>query len=120
MSDPVVDRVVKKMYGDDRIPLPERADDAATYSIGSDRYPYTIVEQRGRVLLVRKDDYIGKPGRNNAYTEDQGYLYFANEYAPIERFSFRKNGHYYRVGSAIGAGGVLHVGTRRAYRDPSF
>jgi hypothetical protein len=71
----------------------------ATYCIGSDRYAGSIVMVSHNARLVGYSD--------KGSTE-------------VNSFSLRNNGRFYPVGSKIGQGGSLRLGTAEDYRDPSF
>lgn len=77
---------------------------AATYCIGSDRYPCTIVavSKTGAKLTLREDRWLGE-GKFEAATGR-------------ERTAHRNGDGGYNVGRS----GDLTIGVRDAYRDPSF
>lgn len=109
---------------------------AATTSVGSDLYPGTVTWVSPQTVLVdgvrmpkrirvAPDDFRGVEGHNNAYTEDQRYEYYTKrerddvEYG--QEYSWRSRLHeYVRVGCSWRNGPIVSLGTRRAYRDPSF
>ena len=90
-----------------------------TNGIGSDCYPYTIVEVRSeKQLVVKADDYqsVGGDGMSAA----QEYIYGANTKNPAVVLTLRKNGAWKQKGELMRGGSNWHIGSRRAYRDPSF
>lgn len=90
----------------------------ATYGIGSDCYPYTIVEVKSRTtILVRADDY--QRTDNNGYGGHQEYDYYPNPEAGLETVTLRKNGRWVKKGYSMNSGcGNVYIGYRRAYYDP--
>lgn len=84
----------------------------ATLAVGSDSYPYTVIEMGERTLLARADDYKFNPAT-------QDYDYFENDSREPEVFTLRKNKRWYKKGDTM-KGCFLYVGRRRAYFDPSF
>ena len=107
----------------------------ATYGIGSDSYPYTIVsvelDKAGQPvkIKVRGCDYRATPNSN--YYGNQEYTYTEREDAPVEtwkwdakntkwrRTTTNESGRVVWAGPARGAGS-LFVGERRARQNPSF
>lgn len=90
----------------------------ATLSVGSDAYPYTVIEVRSKTTLVaRRDNYrrIDK----NGYGGNQEYEFTPNPTATPEIFTFRRNGRWIRKGSSM-RGSPLRLGKRNAYSDPHF
>jgi len=69
----------------------------ATYSIGSDRYAYTVVEilRKGRTLLIQRDVPNGQ----------------------VVTATLRGDGQYRPRGSKCGH---VALGVRRTYMDPGF
>lgn len=95
--------------------------DAATISIGSDRYAATVIEvsPSGHQIKLRHDKTVGtKP---NMFTEDQSYICVENKNGEVEKATLRKqqDGAY---SFSIAGKGWKHVtlGVKRPYRDPSF
>lgn len=92
--------------------------DGATFSIGSDRYPYTVVEVvNDRKVIVQRDDY--RRTDKNGFSESQTNEYTPNLEARRQVITKRKNGGWYEQGQAIGSG-RFSLGVRRAYQDPCF
>jgi len=107
----------------------------ATYSIGSDSYPYTVVsvvlgkDGQPSIIKVRGCDYRATADSN--YYGRQEYTYTEREDAPAETWKWdakntrwrramkNHNGRLVWSGPARGAG-HLYIGERRAKSDPSF
>lgn len=90
-----------------------------TYSIGSDRYPYTVVEiVNHRTIKVQED--IFKRTDENGFSESQTYEYSRNKNAPLKILTLRKNGRWVQKGNSLEDPGRYWVGQRNAYQDPSF
>ncbi len=97
----------------------------ATYSIGSDCYPYTIVSinKSGKTIGLTGDLY--EANKNGAipfdYYANQDYVYTS---VPVTKdnvsyATLRKNGYFYFKGSGSKHGAII-IGHRRHYSDPSF
>lgn len=86
----------------------------ATYSIGSDRYPYTITEvnKTGKTIKARQTNPIIENGKilgyDESYTAGEGTVY-----------TLRHNGYFYAKGCKA-AHGSLSIGIRNYYMDPHF
>lgn len=90
----------------------------ATYIIGSDCYPYTVVEVVSeKRVIVQADDF--ERADNNGQSESQSYEYKPNTDSIRIVVTLRKNGHWHRSGESIKSGCFSFKG-RRAYQDPSF
>lgn len=97
---------------------PLKVGDGATYSIGSDRYPLTIVEiVSDRKVILQRDNY--RRTDKNGLSESQTYEYTPNPEARRVVVTKRKNGGWYEQGQSIGSG-RYSLGVRRAYQDPSY
>ena len=88
--------------------------DGATYRVGSDRYPYTVIEVRrnGRQLVLQADDYKLIKGdwlsqEDYEFTPNPDGATMTVNWAPSRK---RFGGKYSSVS----------VGDRDAYRDPHF
>jgi hypothetical protein len=91
----------------------------ATIHVGSDRYAGTIVRvsESGKTFWIQYDKSIRTD--RNGQSESQSYKHEPNPNGEIKRVSRRKDGgwgitisdNYYKP---------VTVGTRSAYRDPSF
>lgn len=96
--------------------------DGATYSVGSDRYPATVVGWKEyksgpnagelRDIIVQTDKYEAVSGKY----PDLEYAYTRNPDGKILTFRKNKRGHFV----LLTGGSYLHVGTRRYYYDPHF
>jgi len=93
--------------------------DGATYQIGSDRYPYTVVEiLTGKRIVVQRDDAVRTD--KNGFSEIQTWEYSTNESASKEIITLRKNNLWYKMGSPGKGSGFFTIGRRAMYQDPSF
>lgn len=90
-----------------------------TYHIGSDRYPYTLVEilTSNRVVLQR-DNYTRTD--KNGISENQTYSFEPDPLAIRIVVSRRKDGRWRRQGEKSGGSGFFTLKGRNAYSDPSF
>lgn len=88
-----------------------------SYSVGSDRYPCTVVEvsRTGHRIVVQNATYRLCSG--NIQSEQQVYLFAADPTGRTTVFTRRSNGRYLPVGCKSGS---LAIGQYSAYRDPSF
>ena len=94
----------------------------ATYEIGSDCYPYTIVEViNEKTIVVQEDKYEAdsSDGKYDYYS-NQKYTYKPNLDASKKVYTLRKNGCWIKKGEKMRNWGILHIGHRNAYSDPSF
>ncbi len=89
----------------------------ATYVIGLDAYPVTIIERSGSgaKIKVQYDDF--KAGPNHDYFGEQKWNIIRNPNGRIKTFTRRKNGKYRPVGTDSG---YLVIGKWFAEKDPSF
>lgn len=88
----------------------------ATYSIGSDRYPYTVIEVRSPKTIVVQGDKA-KPTKNHDPYGEQSHLFVPNANGEKRVFTKRKNGGWYEKGSPMGYG-RLRLGERHKHMDP--
>lgn len=94
------------------VKLDPKGPHAATYGVGSDRYPYQIIAENAKEVFVVPVDY--------KYIGNDEFEYY--EYPTPQRpshFTLRKNGRWCRKGSDMHSP-ALHIGQMRFYRDPSF
>ena len=91
----------------------------ATLCVGSDRYPYTIVEIIGSKTIVVQADEFRRTDSRGAFTEQQEYSFTRNPFASKLTFTLRKDGRWHRRGESM-KGSPLLVGWRAAYQDPHF
>jgi len=90
-----------------------------TRTVGSDRYPFTVVRVISPTRCIIQEDTASRTDRNGL-SESQEYTYAPNPAAPEVEISLRKNGRWYRKGDDISWGSAYALGMRRAYHDPSF
>ncbi len=92
----------------------------ATVRIGSDCYPYTIIEVSPdyKTVKIQRDNY--KPAKDYDYYKNQVYDYIPNTEAPIEVWTIRNNGRYVKKGESKNSPFLLTIGNKIAYSDPSF
>jgi hypothetical protein len=96
-----------------------RPGDGATYSVGSDSYPYTVlwVHKNGKRLLAVQDEFVCTLYKY----EQQEHVFLRALRREQEEFTLRKDGRWRRKGDAMGRGSCcLYVGRRAAYMDPCF
>jgi hypothetical protein len=93
----------------------------ATQSVGSDSYPFTIVEVGESIeyIVIQQDD--AKPTEKHDYYGQQDYTYHANPNAQKQKLTLRKNGYYVTEGESISRYFTrVLIGAKRKYSDPSF
>ena len=91
----------------------------ATYYVGSDRYPFTIVEVvNEKTLVIQADEF--KRIDKNGFSESQEYTYSPNPEARKIVITKRKTGRWVEKGQSSDCGSGYGIGHRRAYQDPSF
>ena len=90
--------------------------DGATRVVGSDCYPYTVIEinKDKTRIKIQSDNYELAEGFD--YYSNQVYNYFSNPNGIIEELSLRKDGRWKEVGGSYTYG----IGRRKYYQDPSF
>lgn len=93
--------------------------DGATYHIGSDRYPYTVVQIVSPKKIHLKPDHYERID-NNGISENQEYKYIPNPNAQSIVVSLRKDGRWRRQGESLKAGFYSFNQGRNAYQDPSY
>lgn len=88
----------------------------ATMMVGTDRYPYTVVDVlTPKKIVVQEDHAVLVAG--SAMSESQEYEYAPNPNARRITLRKRADGLW---GNAGEASGPVQVGHRRAYSDPTF
>ncbi len=96
--------------------------DGATISIGSDRYPATIIavtlKAHGPVVTVQRDRMSRTD--SNGQSEDQAYTFTPNPAAKLETYSLRRDGTWRVFAGNPRDGHRLTIGGRSAYLDPHF
>lgn len=90
----------------------------ATFRIGSDRYPYTVVEVSSETRVVVQADHYRRTD-NNGNSEVQTYDYTPNDSAHLIVVTRRRDNVWRKQGDTKG-GGVFSFHGRNAYQDPSF
>ena len=88
--------------------------DGATYTIGADSYPYTVIEvsPSGKTIRVQRDRAVLVGGEG----EDSRHVYIPNTDREAETFTLRRSsGSYHRKGHPA-TYGALEVGHRKTYR----
>lgn len=93
----------------------------ATKSVGSDCYPYTVVDikSNGKEIHAQRDN--STPTEDSDYFGVQSYTYSPNPDSDIEIFTLRKNGYFVKKGKPLNYyWDSISLGKRRYYRDPSF
>lgn len=89
----------------------------ATFNIGSDRYPFTIVEVVSvNQIIVQADNY--RITNKNGFPEFQTYKYTPNPLACKIVVTRRADGTWRKKGEK--KGGTFSFNGRNAYLDPSF
>ena len=85
----------------------------ATYSVGSDRYPATVVAKTAKTVTVQSDDFRAGEGHN--YFGAQNWICTPNPNRPktVLRWSEKRQ-------RWIGNGCAYHIGHRSAYQNPSL
>ena len=91
----------------------------ATFLVGSDRYPATIVEvthnKDGRVIK------LGAQSDTSYRGEDGEWVYERNPKGDIRYYTLRKTGRFKQKGWALKSpGGHIGLGYREKYWHPSF
>jgi hypothetical protein len=92
--------------------------DGATKYVGSDRYPYTVVEVLSpKKVVVQGDDF--KRTDNNGMSESQTYEYTRNPFSDKITLTLRKNGRWVQQGEPLNGTGY-RLGDRDCHMDPHF
>ena len=91
----------------------------ATYYIGSDRYPFTVVEILSPKRVVVQADN-SKRTDLNGISEIQVYEFEPNPDAQRIVVSCRQNGSWRKKGDSSRGSGYFSFSGRSAYLDPSF
>lgn len=98
-----------------------RVGQLATEAVGSDRYPYTVIEVQGGgsriVLQARKS----RRADSNGLCEDQRWMTVEDPQGRTMVATWRPSEGHYRVrGLRAGQGGRVKLGHADCYLDPSF
>lgn len=90
--------------------------EGATVRVGSDCYPYTIIDvsESGKTIYL-KEDRVERTD-NNGMSECQEYNYFRNPEGAEVKATKRKNGSWKLTGS----NSLVTIGIRRKFYDFSF
>lgn len=90
-----------------------------TYGIGSDRYPYTVVEvsENQKTIVIQSDN--AEIGPNYDYYKNQNWIITPNPNGVKETFTLRKRGVWVKKGCAK-ASGYISFNGRSKYQDPCF
>ena len=91
----------------------------ATYHIGSDRYPFSVVDIKSPCRVVVQQDN-GKRTDKNGISENQTYVFEPNPDALRIVVSRRKDGRWRKQGDSGRGSGFFTFYGRDAYLDPSF
>jgi len=91
-----------------------------TMSVGSDRYPYTIVgvSNQGKTIQVQQDN--ARRTDSNGLSEIQCWEFTPNTNANVVTLTQHKNGRYIRQGEPLKSATRWYIGRRDRYDDPSF
>jgi hypothetical protein len=106
---------------DRSVPPGLKVGDGATYGIGSDRYPFTVVEIKSETTIIVTADNYRRIDKNGV-SESQQYEYTPDPNGCRITVTRRKQGDDYvwrKQGDGKG-GGVFAFHGRNAYQDPSF
>lgn len=89
----------------------------ATVYVGSDCYPYTVIDikRNGRLLILQRDTY--RRVDNNGQSEMQSYIYGPDPKGELQEATLRSDGSYRTKGHG---GCPVALGRRKAYLDPHF
>jgi hypothetical protein len=87
--------------------------EGATYQIGTDQYPQTVLKVTAKTVTVREDRAVVESGSD--FTGDAVYSFSPNPAGRVETFRLGNDGAVRGKGRV----GRLSPG-RAAYRDPSF
>lgn len=90
-----------------------------TQNVGSDRYPFTIVQVLSPTRCVIQRDAFTRT-EANGQSESQSYTFAPDPTAKRIEISLRKNRRWYRTGDPMAPMLSFTLGQRRAYFDPSF
>jgi hypothetical protein len=110
--------IVKKDGRFDRFWVEPMVGMGATEQVGSDRYPYTVVEVvNNRTIIVQRDNYVRTD--NNGLSESQQYDYSPDRTGRRVTLTLRNNFRWVEKGQPAKYG-RFGIGHRSAYQDPSY
>lgn len=91
--------------------------DGATYNVGSDSYPYTIVEisPNGRTVKIQADK-----AKNKAIYPEQDWEFTPHPEGAVITLTLRSDGAFRPKGQKKGQGVSWGLGYRTKYLNPSF
>lgn len=100
---------------DNDVMIPTQIGEGVTVSIGSDAYPYTIIDisPSGKTIYLQEDRV--ERIDSNGISEVQEYKYFRNSEGKEIKASMRKNGGWKTTDNC-----KVSIGVRRRYYDFSF
>jgi len=92
----------------------------ATHCVGSDRYPYEVIEISDDKSHVFLREMRATATAEFDYYSHQDYTYSSFTGGVIVELTLRKDGHYRPVGAPIRERPNFVFGYARFYHDPSF
>jgi hypothetical protein len=87
--------------------------DGACYSVGSDRYPATVISKTTRTITVQNDNFTVAREHNYFGAQDYDFTPNPTGHTMTARWSDKRGGF-------MSGGRKIHVGARGAYQNPSF
>jgi hypothetical protein len=90
-----------------------------TVSIGSDRYPFTLVEIVDEKTVIVQEDSHRRIDKNGL-SEIQDWEITPCPDGTKTTLTLRKNGRWVRKGDPMNSSWYYSFGVRRAYQDPHF
>lgn len=85
----------------------------ACYSVGSDRYPATVIAKTPSTIIVQDDNFTAGEGHNYFGAQVWNFSPNLNGRTMVCRWSAKRN-------AWVNGGRNIHVGARGAYQNPSF
>lgn len=98
-----------KIFGKPKVGTP------VTYKIGSDAYPFTVIESNSKGLKIVIQEDIATPTESHDYYGNQDYTYSRNPNGRTIELKLNAKGRW-----TNGTSGYYSIGYRRRYSDPSF
>jgi hypothetical protein len=102
---------------DDELATEPKVGDGATEGLGSDRYPYTIIEVISPRKIVVQEDHAEFKGKT-LLSELQHWVFTRNPEGRKVTLTLRKDGRWRRVGKSSQRSSSFSIGHRSRYRDP--
>jgi hypothetical protein len=87
--------------------------DGACYSVGSDRYPATVIAKTAKTVTFQDDEFRAGEGHNYFGAQNWVFSPNPNGHIMIARWSEKRGGF-------VSGGRKIHIGHRGAYQNPSF